>query len=114
MKLNVCGKEYDCGDLTIAKYKQLNKVLEAIEEYSLFKNPMTDEGIDELVNTIVIMTDGDVTEEKLKKEGDVVDMLLAVIQLQAEAVSRHEQAIKEMNEHFFSGGGDPEPSTPQP
>lgn len=113
MKIKISNREYDCGDFTILKYNKINTAIQNFGDSNLFNKSYTKEMTEEIVETICIVSEGQIEKEKLMAEGDIVEMLVVFRYIQAEAIARFNEAVEEIDKNFSLGGDELEESPPQ-
>lgn len=111
MKITIKDKEYESGNLTIAKHQAVVKAWNACEGKDLFQKPYTEEQLKEL-SAAMAQCFG-VNMEDISDNVSVEEIIYFYYGIQTETMERFNALFPEVEENFTDGSDElPEESQP--
>lgn len=99
MKITVNNKEFDSGKLLRSKYKKYTEVRDSLTQ----KENYSDEDLDDMVSTLVILFDNQFTEDDINKDFEVSDIIYNFMRADIEIAEKLNEKIEQTNKLFMMG-----------
>lgn len=96
MKITVKNREFDSGKLVRSKY---TKYLKAKEELTDKEN-YTDEDLDKMVSTLVLLYDNQFTEDDINEDFEISDIIINFMSVEVEIAQKVDKKVDQLSKLF--------------
>lgn len=96
MKITVKNKEFDSGKLVRSKYTKYLKVKEELTD----KEAYTDEDLDKMVSTLVLLYDNQFTEDDINEDFEISDIIINFMSAEVEIAQKVDKKVNQLSKLF--------------